>query len=203
MKFPGPAQTGLGTVSPGQACDHVRMAPNEEPAISGVAGLAREIEEFVGSAGWNQPPQLFALVPTAALLDEQPELAGQLDRANPLTPVAQDSLPDGDLAEALSGIAWPEIVTGCALSQEIIVLPPGAESELPDAPDEDRLRRAAADHPQRTEARLVAAILRDGEGACVMRLRGLGTEPEPVDEIIESPDLAPNLLEALKRTLMD
>jgi hypothetical protein len=185
------------------------MAPNEGPAISGVAGLAREIEEFVGSAGWNQPPQLFALVPTAALLDEQPELAGQLDRANPLTPVAQDSLPDGDLAEALSGIAWPEIVTGCALAQEIIVLPPGAESELPDVPDEDRLRLAAADHPQRTEARLVAAILRDGEGACVMRLRGLGTEPEPalddepVDEIIESPDLAPNLLEALKRTLMD
>ena len=211
MKFPGPAQTGLGTVSPSRACDHVRMAPNEGSAMTGVAGLAREIEEFVGSAGWNQPPQLFALVPTAALLDEQPELAGQLDRANPLTPVAQESLPEGDLAEALSGIAWPEIVTGCALAQEIIVLPPGAESELLEgaAADEERLRRAAADHPQRTEARLVAAILRDGEGACVMRLRGLGTEPEsapdeePVDEIIESPDLAPNLLEALKRTLMD
>ncbi len=206
MKFPGPAQTGLAPVSPGRACDHVRMAPNEGPAVTGVAGLAREIEEFVGSAGWDQPPQLFALVPTAALLDEQPELAGQLDRANPLTPVAQEALPDGDLAEALSRIAWPEIVTGCALAQEIIVLPPDAESELPDVAeaDADRLRKAAADHPRRTEARLVAAILRDGEGACVMRLRGLSQdEEEQLDEIIESPDLAPNLLEALKRTLMD
>ena len=183
------------------------MAPNDRPGGSGVAALAREIEEFVTSGGWDQPPQLFALVPTAALLDEQPELAGQLDRSSPLTPVAQEALPQGDLAEALHGIAWPEIVTGCALAQEIIVLPPGAESELPDhaEADGDRLRQAAADHPQRTEARLVAAVLRDGEGACVMRLRGISTAEEtdePVDEIIESPDLAPNLLEALKRTLL-
>jgi hypothetical protein len=174
-----------------------------ESQPAGVAALAREIEEFMAAGGWDQPPQLFALVPTAALLDEQPELAGQLDRANPLTPVAQEALPDGDLAEALARIAWPDLVIGCALAQEIIVLPPGSESELPDVAEADAesLRRAAADHPQRTEARLVAAVLRDGEGACVMRLRGVGAE-EPVDEIIDSPDLAPNLVEALKATLL-
>ncbi|MGW4525858.1 PPA1309 family protein [Amycolatopsis sp. NPDC004378] len=174
-----------------------------EPQQAGVAALAREIEDFMAAAGWDQPPQLFALVPTAALLDEQPELAGQLDRANPLTPVAQEALPEGDLAEALARIAWPDLVIGCALAQEIIVLPPGSESELPDVAEADAesLRRAAADHPQRTEARLVAAVLRDGDGACVMRLRGTGAE-EPVDEIIESPDLAPNLVEALKATLL-
>ena len=154
------------------------MAANEARQ-AGVAALAREIEEFMAAGGWDQPPQLFALVPTAALLDEQPELAGQLDRANPLTPVAQ----------------------------EIIVLPPGSESELPDIAEADAesLRRAAADHPQRTEARLVAAVLRDGEGACVMRLRGIGTAEtadETIDEIVESPDLAPNLVEALKATLL-
>ncbi|MEV6621696.1 PPA1309 family protein [Amycolatopsis sp. NPDC051106] len=174
-----------------------------EPQQAGVAALAREVEEFMAAGGWDQPPQLFALVPTAALLDEQPELAGQLDRANPLTPVAQEALPEGDLADALARIAWPDLVIGCALAQEIIVLPPGAESELPDVAeaDADSLRRAAADHPRRTEARLVAAILRDGEGACVMRLRGIGDE-EAIDEIVESPDLAPNLLEALKATLL-
>ncbi|MEV4056146.1 PPA1309 family protein [Amycolatopsis sp. NPDC049688] len=178
------------------------MAANEARQ-AGVAALAREIEDFMAAGGWDQPPQLFALVPTAALLDEQPELAGQLDRANPLTPVAQEALPEGDLAEALGRIAWPDLVIGCALAQEIIVLPPGSESELPDVAEADAesLRRAAADHPQRTEARLVAAVLRDGEGACVMRLRGAGTD-ESVDEIVESPDLAPNLVEALKATLL-
>ncbi|MFF0148946.1 hypothetical protein ATK36_2198 [Amycolatopsis sulphurea] len=180
--------------------------PSSEPsAARPVADLAREVEEFVAAGGWDQPPQLFALVPTAALLDEQPELAGQLDRANPLTPVAQDALPDGDLGESLGRIAWPEIVVGCALAQEIIVLPPDVEAELEGVAeaDGDRLRRAAADHPRRTEARLVAAVLRDGEQACVMRLRGVSAEggEEAVDELVESPDLAPNLIEALTTTL--
>ncbi|GAA3545072.1 PPA1309 family protein [Amycolatopsis ultiminotia] len=180
------------------------MPPSEPSAAHPVAGLAREVEEFVAAAGWDQPPQLFALVPTAALLDEQPELAGQLDRANPLTPVAQEPLPDGDLAESLGRIAWPEIVVGCALAQEIIVLPPDVEAELDGLANADaqRLRRAAADHPRRTEARLVAAVLRDGERACVMRLRGASPDgdEDAVDEIVESPDLAPNLLEALTTT---
>ncbi|WP_216214501.1 PPA1309 family protein [Amycolatopsis aidingensis] len=181
-------------------------APNPSVAV-----VAREVEEFVAAAGWDQSPQLFALVPTAALLRQQPDLAGQLDAGSPLTPVAQEALPDGDLGDALARIAWPDTVDGCALAQEIIVLPPDAEPDLVEAEvDEDaqRLRRAAADHPRRTEARLVAAVLRDGSRACVMRLRGIGTEggedgaePTPVDEIIENPELAPNLLAALEATL--
>lgn len=171
-----------------------------------MAAVAREVEEFVASGGWDQPPQLFALVPTADLLRSQPELAVQLDAANPLTPVAQEGLPEGDLAEALGHIAWPEAVVGCALAQEIIVLPPSAEDALhTETLDVDRLRKAAATHPDRTEARLVAAVLRDGPGACVMRLRGY-TKPDEeggaiVDEIVEHPDLAPNLVEALRATL--
>lgn len=178
-----------------------------------VAALAREVEEFVASAGWEQHPQLFALVPTEALLDEQPELGDQLDTDAPLTPVAQESLPEGDLADALAQIGWPDMVRGAALAQEIIVLPPEAESELPaessestDPTDADaqRLRHAAANHPQRTEARLVVAVLREGTSATVMRFRGLQhTEPagdEPTDEIVEHPDLAPNLVEALVAT---
>ncbi|WP_091295993.1 PPA1309 family protein [Amycolatopsis xylanica] len=185
------------------------MASSERPG--GVAGLAREVEEFVASGGWDQRPQLFALVPTRALLDEQPELKGQLDLSSPLTPVAQEALPDGDLGEALARIEWPDLVLGCALAQEIIILPPGAEDALSEAGDSDadRLRRAAADHPQRTEARLVAAVLREGGAACVMRIRGEGrpgddTPPEatPLDEIIENPELAPNLIEALRATLL-
>ncbi|NIH82263.1 PPA1309 family protein [Amycolatopsis viridis] len=180
------------------------MGSESNPAARpAVAALAREVEEFVAAAGWDQAPQLFALVPTAALLREQPELAGQLDPSSALTPVAQEPLPEGDLAEALGRIAWPEAVTGCALAQEIVVLPPSVESELSGTGDLDRLRQAAADHPDRTEARLVAAVLRDGPGACVMRLRGYAKteDAEPADQVIEHPDLAPNLLDALRATL--
>jgi hypothetical protein len=183
-----------------------------ENQTSTVAAAAREVEEFVASGGWDQPPQLFALVPTEALLREQPELSAQLDAASPLTPVAQDELPDGDLAEALGQIAWPEVVVGCAVAQEIVVLPPSAEAELPDddadAVDVERLRQAAAHHPERTEARLVVAVLRDGPGTCVMRLRGYATcgaggdLSGRVDEIVEHPELAPNLLDALRATLV-
>ncbi|AXB44847.1 PPA1309 family protein [Amycolatopsis albispora] len=176
------------------------MTESEKPA-TGVGALAREVEEFVAAGGWEQPPQLFALVPTQALLAQQPDLAGQLDADAELTPVAQEALPEGDLADALGQIAWPELVAGCALAQEIIVLPPDAEEELAGESDADRLRQAAADHPRRTEARLVAAVLRGGEASCVMRLRGLkGADGEPVDEIIENAELAPNLVAALQAT---
>ena len=43
---------------------------------------------------------------------------------------------------------------------------------------------------------IVAAVLRGGATACVLRLRGADT-----DELVESPDLAPNLTRALLATL--
>lgn len=172
-----------------------------------IAHVAREVEEYVAAHGWDQAPQIFALVPTADLLAQQPDLAAQLDAAAELTPIAQEALSEADLGEALARIAWPAAVAGCAIAQEIVVLPPGSEPDLADAHssgDAERLRRAAADHPSRTEARLVAAVTRDGARACVMRLRGKqlpGADDDAVDEVIENPGLAPNLLDALAATL--
>lgn len=169
------------------------------PETDDLLAAAREVEDFVSSAGWDQGPQLFALVPTAELLARQPELAETLERNAPLTPVAQDALPEADLGEALAGIMWPDAVHGCALAQEIVVLPPEAEATLPsgrEPADLESVRRAAATHPQRQEARLVVAVLRDGTAACVLRLRG-----EETGELVESPDLAPNLTKALLSTL--
>ena len=179
--------------------------------------IAREVEEFVAAAGWDQQPQLFALVATATLLASQPELADHLDGQTSLTPVAQDALPEGELDAALAAIEWPESVAGCALAQEIVVLPPAAEAGLGELPaDPAQARRAAARHPQRREGRLVAAVLRDGVGACVLRLRATpgkantgetntgetntGDEQDR-DEVVEDPQLAPNLLRALLATL--
>jgi hypothetical protein len=174
-----------------------RMSASHAQHLSAVA---REVEDFVSSAGWDQPPQLFALVPTEELVEAQPDLAGQVDAGSALTPVAQDSLPNDDLAEALAGIMWPDAVHGCAVAQEIVVLPPAAEETLPageESGDTDVLRRIAAEHPFRREARLVAAVLRDGTAVCVLRIRGT----EGADEIVEHPELAPNLTDALLDTL--
>jgi hypothetical protein len=166
-----------------------------------LSAAAREVDDFVSTAGWDQPPQLFALVPTTELVEANPELAAQVDAGAFLTPVAQDQLPNEDLAEALAGIMWPDVVQGCAVAQEIVVLPPEAEETLPageQTGDTDALRRIAAEHPRRREARLVAAVLRDGSAACVLRLRGGEDGP---DEVVEHPELAPNLTDALLDTL--
>ncbi len=177
-------------------------SPNPAALSHALPVTAREVEEFVAAAGWDQPPQLFALVATTRLLASQPELADQLSGQLALTPVAQDALPDGELDAALAGIEWPESVAGCALAQEIVVLPPAAEADLGELPaDPAQARQAAAGHPQRREGRLVAAVLRDGVGACVLRLRPDAGAGQGCDELVEDPQLAPNLLRALLATL--
>ncbi|SFS53120.1 PPA1309 family protein [Saccharopolyspora flava] len=157
----------------------------------------REVEEFVAAAGWDQPTQIFALVATETMLAAAPDMADQLDpEASPLTPLAQESLPSDDLGEALARIEWPEQVIGCALVQEIVVLPPEAEAALPE--DAEGARKLAAEHPDRREARLVGAVLRGGAAhSCVMRLRGQEGQD---DEIFNDPSLAPNLIKALQAT---
>ena len=152
-----------------------------------------EVEEFAGTAGWDAPPQLFALVNTVELLAAQPNLASSLGPAV-YTPIAQESLPDGELSDALAQISWPDEVAGCVLVQEIVVLPPAAQDALSDDPE--IAAEQAARHPDRTEARLVAGVLRDAYGgACLMRMRG-----EHDDAPLRGGDLAPNLLAALKLT---
>ena len=172
-------------------------APSTSSLARALPGATREVEQFVASGGWDQSPQLFALVPTVALLARRPEPSGQVDGAAPLTPVAQDAFPEGELDEALAGIEWPEGVAGCALAQEIVVLPPGAQ----EGADPEQARRPAAARPDRQEGRLVAAVLREGVGACVLRIRGGPGGQDAPEQIIEHAELAPNLLRALLATL--
>ncbi len=165
----------------------------EDPDL---AVAVAEVEEFAASAGWDAPPQLFALVSTEELRAAQPDLAPSLGAAV-YTPIAQESLPAGELSEALAQISWPAEVAGCVLVQEIVVLPPDVGDDLPDDPA--AAAEIAATHPARAEARLVAGVLRDaGGGACLMRLRG-----EHDDAPLRGGDLAPNLLATLHLTFED
>ncbi|MET8649598.1 PPA1309 family protein [Nocardia aurea] len=180
-----------------------------------LARSVREVAEFADAEGWGNPPQMFALVPTTDLVAAEPGLIDQLDQGNELTPIAQEAFPEditgGSMAldEFLATTTWPPAVQGCVLVQEIVVLPPDAESTLDDAlapllADHDAAdaaaRAAAESHPERREARLLAAVLRDGASLCLLQLR-----PEDDDEfadldLLTYPNLAPNLVEALHNT---
>ena len=158
-----------------------------------------EIEAHVHAAGWDHPPVLFALVRAARFTADEPQTAARLgiDKLDDdeLTPIEQDGLPDDPLDEVIASIAWPDSIAGCAVSQEIVILPPSVEAEIADT------GVAAADHPQRREARLVVGVLRDGTSAALLRLRASDGGAE--DERLTGPDLAPNLVTALLSTFED
>lgn len=163
--------------------------------------VAAEVEVHVGQAGWDQRPTLFALVRAAQFAVDEPETAARLKLdatlGDALVPIEQEALPEGGLDEALAQIAWPASVAGCVLSQEILILPPSAQDALETVPDDASAIAVAAGHPDRREARLVVAVLRDATSAALLRLRGTG------DELLTGPDLAPNLATALLATLRD
>lgn len=159
-----------------------------------------EVESHVAADGWDQPPRLYALVPTARLVEHEPALAERLSaqlEAQPdgLTSIEQDGLPpDRPLEDVLAEIEWPDAVAGCVVVVERVMLPPEAEADLPD--DEDALMTFVAEHPDRREVRLVAAVTRDGERHSAVRAR------DPLDApLLEGPDLVPGLVDQLTRTL--
>ena len=158
-----------------------------------------EVEAHVDEAGWDQPPQLFALVQTEQLLAAEPQLARTMGlvAGNPasLTPIAQEPLGDGALDEQLASLVFGAEVLGVVLVHEVLVLPPSAEAALDGVEDPAAV---AAGHPQRREVRMSVGVTRGGGSACVLRLRGSGEDP---DERITGPDLAPALAIALLATL--
>ncbi|GAA2178289.1 PPA1309 family protein [Brooklawnia cerclae] len=160
-----------------------------------------EIERFVGRSGWDQPARLFALAPTAELLEAQPSLADQLTVTAPdaLSSIEQDDFnPSGaDLMTALARLAWPGTVAGCALATERSFLPAELEPSVPDDPG--LAAEFVANHPQRRDLRVVAGALRDSLGEpivhCVARL---ASNPE---DLLVGADMVPALTQALALTL--
>ena len=159
-------------------------------------GTVAEIERQLAERGWDQPPRLYALVNTGELRANEPALADMLKDNDPdgLTPVEQDPIED-DVAEFLSGIEWPEAVAGCALVNEVILLPDGAAAERPAEVDEAAWAEA---HPDGRDVRLVVGVLRGGERASVLRIRRADGAD---DDVLAAPDLVPNLAVALLATL--
>lgn len=178
---------------------------NTPMAASPLTRAVLEIDEYASGLGWDQPARLFALVDTARLRAEEPVLAAQLgledEQQTPgLTPIEQDEIPaDQPLDEFLGTIAWPDAVSGCALTVERLMLPPSAEAQVPQGLDGEKLARWVADHPERQEVRMTVAVLRDGARESALRLR----EKDSPTEVLTGADLVPGLAEALAATFED
>jgi len=190
---------GDGTVN-----GHPAVAPDQpldQPFDLPLRAVVLEIERHAAETGWDQPARLFALVPTADLLAQEPALAAvvgvdpEADLTGSLTPVEQEALPPGrPVEEFLAQVMWPEEVLGAAVVVERLVLPPSV-GELPEDPSS--AQELAESHPDRQEVRMVAAATRAGSTYCALRLRS----HDDAFAVIEGPDLVPALLELLTSTL--
>jgi hypothetical protein len=182
--------------------------PTSDPSsarLEAVSRAVRELESHVGAGGWDGPWRLFALIRTAEALSRDPALAQQLpedvvaaarEDAEHLTAVEQEQLPTADTIEGLLGhVAWPATVDGAALVVERIVVPPQVEAQMPD--DDAAALEWLAQHPERRDVRLAAAVLRDGTNACAVRAK----EYDDDLRVAVGPDLVPGMVSALAATL--
>ncbi|MGH3424899.1 MAG: PPA1309 family protein [Nocardioidaceae bacterium] len=171
---------------------------------SPIRQVTLEVEAHVAHSGWDQPPRLYGLVPTTEILQHEPAAAAELgidpeSAPGTLTPIEQDSLPlDRPLEDVLDTIMWPPQVVGCAVVLERVMLPPDAETQLP--ADPGTVHEYAANHPDRQEVRIAAAVTRDGDVHCAVRLHH---PSQPDADLYEGPELVPGLVEKLEQTLAD
>ena len=180
------------------------VSPSGPPmAASPLTVAVLEIDAYASGLGWDQPARLFALVDTARLRAEEPGLAAQLgldDTASAtaaFTPIEQEELPASTaLDEFLATIAWPDSVAGCAMTVERLMLPPSAETSVPQGLSDTELTRWVAGHPDRREVRMTVAVLRDGARESAVRLR----EKDSPNEVLTGAGLVPGLAEALAAT---
>jgi hypothetical protein len=166
--------------------------------VSLLEEVVLDLERHSAQEGWDTAPRLYALVRSTELRRAEPDLADQLGLhpdADTLAALEQPALPDkATVEDALATIAWPDAVEGCALVMERVVLPPGAEDDIPE--DETEAAAYAASHPGREDVRMVVGVLRDGARHSALRLRRHDTD----DEVLTGPDLVPALAEVLAAT---
>jgi len=191
----------MGTGKPSPTRDG--NAQWEDSCMSSLTRVVIEIEQHAARDGWEQPARLYALVDTADLLSQRPQLADQLgievNSIGPgaLTPVEQEPLPaNKQLDDVLAGIAWPARVLGCAVVVERLMLPPEVEAQLPDSGD---LASWVAAHPDKQEVRIAVGVLRDGSRDAAVRLRSHDAD----SLVLSGPQLVPGLADALAATLED
>lgn len=166
-----------------------------------------DIDRFVAKDGWDGPVRVFALVKALPALQANPDLAEELPEdvaasavTNPdvIFSVEQEGLPQATtLEELLAQLAWPSEVDGAAIVAERIIVPPSAEKDLPDDPEQALL--ALSNHPDRQDVRMVVGVTRAGQSWCAIRTQANDSD----DAVVESADAVPGLVAALQSTFDD
>ncbi|MBM6545721.1 hypothetical protein JNO54_06150 [Janibacter sp. YIM B02568] len=174
--------------------------PASQPVTEPLARCALETEKHVADRGWDQAPRVFALVETAELLAAEPGLRETMSVTDlvpgAITAIEQEGYARTSSIESLLGrLAWPDTVHGAAVALERVVVPPGAERDLPEDPTE--AAEQLAQHPDRQDVRLLVAVHRDGRAICLLRQRAHDSD----DRVAMGEDIAPGLVHALRSTL--
>ncbi|MDO5671674.1 MAG: PPA1309 family protein [Actinomycetaceae bacterium] len=182
-------------------------APSQQPDTleRDLASVVLEIEAYQSSRGWDMPLAVFALVPTARLLEESPETSDE-DRAKieatlaaspgHLSAVEQTAIPASmSLEDILGHMAWPQDVQGAAIAAERTTLPSSVMDGAPEDPQE--LLSYLQNHPEAQQVRMVVGAVREGATWCAMRLRSKDSE----ENVIQGAELIPTLAEHVKATL--
>lgn len=165
--------------------------------------VTTDIERGTARLGWDKAPSLYALVQTELLLNE-PNLPSDISEqisaewdGTPahLSAILQEQLPEDNLEEVLPRLAWPEGVTGAAVSVERVVVPPTVEDEAPEDPE--AAAAFIADHPLRTDVRITVGALRDGQTWSMIRTRTFDSD----EAVVTGEKLVPMLSELLVASL--
>lgn len=170
-----------------------------------LANVVVDIERTAARVGWDHAPSLYALVPTAVLL-EQPDLPAEIEASlrqgwdgtpEHLSAVIQEDLPDEDLETLLAQLGWPEPVAGAAITVERVTVPPEVEQQAPEDPE--KAVEFISAHPLREEVRLAVGVLRTGESWTAIRARSFDAD----DKVGQGSSLVPSLVEALAASFAD
>ena len=164
--------------------------------MSALKETVLEIERECATAGWTRGIVLYALVPTADVIESAPEMAEALAEKSPtsLTAIEQEDVElTGTIEDFLGTISWSAEVFGAALVLERLIVneePPGELSQ-------EALAEWVIEHGQ--EVRMVVGVLRDGSQECAMRMRAYDDE----NAIMAGPELLPGMAEALALTFAE
>lgn len=151
-----------------------------------LADTVRQLDQHVSESGWDQSARLFALVPTANLATDHPELV-KPDEAGEYAFVEQDApLDNENLIGSLEQISWPTEIIGAALVIERLI------SMQPD----DEIDTDADSQTQ--ELRIIALVMRDGTNINAIRQRSF----DEANDVAVASDLVPALNSALLQTFV-
>lgn len=174
---------------------------------SSLARVVVEVESHVAQRGWDAPVAVFALVRTAAALEQDPSLRALLDDAalaeaqvdpTALTVIEQEDLPaSASLEELLGQLAWPPTVDGVVLSVEQMTVPPEVQERALAIADAEQCLALMRQDPGTNDVRLVVGVLRSGESWCAVR----GRRQDDDANVTQGQAVVPGLIEALRRTL--